>query len=91
MILKNIVKKDTYQDSVFLMAIANRVKSLKGIKEVSCLMGTPENKRLLADVNLLTREGREAEANDLLIAISAKNEKSIGEALREVEKLLAKK
>jgi len=39
--VKNIVKKDTYQDSVFLMSIANRVKSLKGIKEVSCLMGTP--------------------------------------------------
>lgn len=91
MILKNIVKKNTYQDSVFLMAIANRVKSLKGIEEVSCLMGTPENKKLLTDVNLLTDEGREAEANDLLIAISAKDEKSIREALREVERLLREK
>ena len=91
MVLKNIVRKNTYQDSVFLMSIANRVKSLEGIEEVSCLMGTPENKKLLAEVNLLTGEGKKAEPNDLLIAISAKDEKSIGEALREVEKLLAKK
>ncbi len=91
MILKNIVKKNTYQDSVFLMSIAHRVKSLKGIEEVSCLMGTPENKRLLAEVNLLTGEGRKAEANDLLIAISAKERKNIEEALREVEELLVEK
>lgn len=91
MLIKNIVKKDTYQDSVFLMSIANRVKSLEGIEEVSCLMGTPENKKLLAEVNLLTDEGKEAEANDLLIAISAKNKKGIEEALREVEQLLAEK
>ncbi len=91
MVLKNIVKNNTYQDSVFLMSIANRVKSLKGIEEVSCLMGTPENKKLLIEVNLLTGEGREAEANDLLIAISARNKKAIEEALEEIKKLLVEK
>ncbi|MBU4128650.1 acyl-CoA synthetase FdrA, partial [bacterium] len=89
MILKNIVKKNTYQDSVFLMSIANRVKSLKGIKEVSCLMGTPENKRLLKSVNLLTEEGKGAEPNDLLISISARDKEDIKEALEKIKRLLA--
>ena len=89
--VKNIVKKDTYQDSVFLMSIANRLKSLKEIKEISCLMGTPENKKLLANVNLLTREGKEADSNDLLIAISAKSKKGVKEVLGEVETLLVKR
>lgn len=91
MVLKNIVKKNTYQDSVFLMSIANRVKPLKGIKEVSCLMGTPENKRLLGDVDLLTEEGKRAEPNDLLISISARDREAIGEALEEIKKLLSEK
>ncbi|MBU4561337.1 acyl-CoA synthetase FdrA [bacterium] len=91
MLLKNIVKKNTYQDSVFLMSIAHRVKSLKGIKEVSCLMGTPENKRLLKSVNLLTEEGKGAEPNDLLISISARDKEDIKEALEKIKRLLAEK
>lgn len=91
MLLKNIVKKNTYQDSVFLMSIAHRVKSLKGIKEVSCLMGTLENKKLLAEVNLLTKEGKEAESNDLLISISARDKEDIKEALKKIKRLLAEK
>ncbi len=91
MILKNIVKKNTYQDSVFLMSIAHRVKSLEGIEEVSCLMGTPENKKLLAEVNLLTKEGEEAKPNDLLIAISARDKRAIEKTLKEIKKLLAEK
>jgi len=91
MILKNIVKKNTYQDSVFLMSIANRVKSLKGIEEVSCLMGTPENKRLLRSVNLLTEEGRGAEPNDLLISIASQDKKAVKEALEKIKKLLTEK
>ncbi|MCK4648847.1 acyl-CoA synthetase FdrA [bacterium] len=91
MMLKNIVKKNTYQDSVFLMSIAHRVKSLTGIEEVSCLMGTPENKKLLAAVNLLTKEGEEAKSNDFLIAISAWDQKAVEKALEEIKKLLAEK
>ncbi|HEA47202.1 MAG TPA: acyl-CoA synthetase FdrA [bacterium] len=91
MILKNIIKKNTYQDSVFLMSIANRVKSLKGIEEVSCLMGTPENKKLLAEVNLLTKEGEKAEPDDLLISISARDKEAIKEALEKIKKLLTEK
>ena len=73
------------------MSIANRVKSLKGIEEVSCLMGTPENKKLLTEVNLLTKEGEEAEPDDLLISISARRKEAIEEALKKIKKLLVEK
>jgi FdrA protein len=91
MFVKNIVKKNTYEDSIFLMSIAHKVKFLKGIKEVSCLMGTPENKRLLTEVNLLTDEGKATEANDLLVSILAESKEAVKKALIEVEKLLEKK
>lgn len=91
MIIQNIIKHNSYHDSVFLMAIAGRVSRLDGIGAVSCLMGTEENRKVVAQSGLLTGEGEDAGPNDLLIAIRADDEEALTRALAEIEAALAEK
>lgn len=91
MILKNFVKPNCYQDSVVLMTISSKIKELPGVKEVSVLMGTNQNKELLKEVNLLDEEGVCANPNDLIISILAEDYKTIEDALNKVEEFLNKK
>jgi FdrA protein len=88
---RNIIKPNSYHDSVFLMAIAGRVSRLSGIAEVSCLMGTDENRKVVSQSGLLTQEGEQAGPNDLLIAVQAEGEEALARALAEIEAALAQK
>jgi FdrA protein len=89
MLVINIVRKNSYHDSVFLMSIATAVKKGPGVEEVSCLMGTQENKRLLQDSGLLKDEGGDAAAGDLVIAVRARKKADLEAAIEQVEELLA--
>ena len=42
--LKTIVKKGSYHDSVVLMLLTNQISSIEGVKKVSIMMATPANK-----------------------------------------------
>lgn len=88
MVVVNIVRKNSYHDSVFLMSIATTVKKLPGVEEVSCLMGTQENKRMLQDSGLLRDEGGDALAGDLVIAVRARKKVDAEAATAKVEELL---
>ncbi len=89
--LINYVVRNSYHDSVFLMSIAARVKKLPGVKEVSCVMGTEENQRILDIAGLLSDEGRKAGPNDLVIAASADTADSCNAAVKAAEDGLARK
>ncbi len=82
---KNIVKKNNYKDSVFLMEIAGKLEKKDGITSVSLMMGTPANKEILRESNLLTVDGKAAGENDLIIAIEADTEKIITGTLKDIE------
>lgn len=83
-----IVRKDTYRDSVILMRLSNKVTELDGVLQAGVVMGTPTNKKFLEVLNLLTKEARQATPNDLVIALDTEDEKSMAQALSEVERLL---
>ncbi len=83
-----IVRKDTYRDSVILMRLSNKVTELDGVLQAGVVMGTPTNKKFLEVLNLLTEEARHATPNDLVIALDTEDEKSMAQALSEVERLL---
>lgn len=89
MITKVIVRKGTYRDSVTLMKISSKIAELNGILQAAVVMATHSNKQLLKDLDLLTTEAQSATANDLIIAIKAKDEKSLETALSEADKLLS--
>lgn len=64
----NIIRKNTYYDSVTLMIISKQLKLLEGIDDVSVMMGTPANRAILAAAGLLGEEGESAFPNDLVMA-----------------------
>ncbi len=88
MVLHNVVKKNMYQDSVFLMTIAAAVRALEGVDEVACVMGTPANLKLLSDAGMLAPEAAAAGANDLVLCISALDDEAGERAADEADRLL---
>jgi len=61
----------TYQDSVRLMRISEKLSNLDTIQRSFVAMGTDANKRVLEQIDLLTDAVNEAGANDLIFVIEA--------------------
>lgn len=78
-----IVKKDCYQDSVFLMQVSARIKETAGVQDATVAMGTPMNLDLLGKDGVAVAELTGVSANDMIVAVK-------GEQLDRaaVEKLL---
>ena len=64
-----IVRPNDYHDSVFLMRVARRVTAEPGIMQASAVMGTEQNKRLLAESGLAAAGIDAAGPNDLILAL----------------------
>ncbi len=91
MVVKHIVKKQTYFDSVTLMLIGSQVKKLDGIENAIVGMCTDYNIDSLKRTGLYLPEFDGLTPNDLVIAISAKTEKAAEAGMAEVELKLTSK
>lgn len=85
------IKPKTYQDSVRLMRLSEVLSGLAHVKQATIAMGTDANKRVLAEVGLLTAELERAGANDLMIVVDAESEMAAGDAIIEAERLLTER
>ena len=72
----NRVERGRYLDSVALMRLSRRLAALPGIEGAALMIGTPSNKGLLRDAGLLAAEGEATDADDLIIAVRAADERS---------------
>ena len=68
-----MVEKNSYYDSVTLMSLSSKIIQKEGVLDAVVSMGTPMNKELLDNVNMLTEKAQEASENDLIIAIKMEN------------------
>jgi FdrA protein len=84
----NEVRKGFYLDSVALMRFSRTIAGLDGVDEAALMMGTPANRRIMADAGLLNEAGRAAEGGDLVIGIRAKDQERADRALVESQDLL---
>ncbi len=66
-----VILPSMYRDSVALLQLSHTLNALSGVQQAAVMMGTLQNQDLLREAGLLTPEGEEAEANDLLICIQA--------------------
>lgn len=84
----NRVRRGFYMDSAALMRLSQAIGEIPGVTQAALMIGSPSNKRLMADAGLLAELGELAGANDLVIAVNAESE-AVGEAaLAEAEALL---
>ena len=88
-VVVNRVRRGLYADSVALMRIARALADGKGVLDASLMIGSDSNKALLKSAGLLAAAARDAEANDLVIAVRARNAVQANAALDEAARLLA--
>lgn len=81
LIVKTHIIPQNYRDSVQLMRASSAASALEGIEVASVLMGTPKNKPLLEEVDLLTPEAQAAGTNDIIISIKSTTEAFANEAI----------
>ncbi len=91
MVLKVVIKKNTYFDSVSLMSLSTRANKIEGIEQVVVAMATEMNKGVLHNVGMMVPEVEAAKSGDLMIVIKAATEAICARAFDEVEVLLTKK
>ncbi|MDA8130674.1 MAG: acyl-CoA synthetase FdrA [Elusimicrobia bacterium] len=89
--IKTVIKKGAYYDSVMLMQAASVLRSMPGVEESAVVMATPENKGIIKASGLLTPEIQSAGDNDLAIAVSARGPEAAEAALKAADDLLNKK
>lgn len=87
----NVVRKNTYYDSVTLMLISKQLKKIEGVDDVSVMMGTPANRVILEEATLLGEEGKSAGPNDLILAFRAPDDTDVQRVCRLIDEQLAKK
>lgn len=86
--LKTIIKKNNYQDSINLMILTGKINELNGVNKSQIMMGTEANKNILKNSGLLTDEAEKASSNDMVIVIDTEDENVIKNAVTEIEQFL---
>jgi FdrA protein len=90
MIIKGILKKGEYFDSVSLMIAANKINQLEGVIDSAVVMGTKENKAILKASGFLIEQFQDAGDTDLLIAVKAATRDAAEKVLENIDAVLKK-
>ena len=88
--LKTVVKKGSYQESVVLMLLTNELSSLDGVNKIQVMMATPANKDIFKESGLTTDELMDATANDMVVVADVNNEAVLDAVMDKVEEFLKK-
>lgn len=89
--IKTIVKKNNYLDSIFLMKASKEVMHVEGVKNAVVVMGTDMNKTVLEEFGGLSEEALGAAPNDLIISVDSEDEKAAEKAVDCIHSLLTEK
>ncbi len=63
------------------MQISEKIQQIDGVEKAAVVMATENNKKLIADMGLLTDELKNAGTNDFVISVGAKDETSLNAAI----------
>lgn len=88
--LKTIVKKGSYHDSVVLMLLTNQISTIEGVKKASIMMATPANKDIYRQSGLSTEELESASANDMVVVADVDDDAILDVIMEEVEEFFKK-
>lgn len=91
LIIKNTIKENTYFDSIVLMSISGQLRGIRGVEEVSIVMGSEANREILKSIGLLTPEGEKARPGDMIIAVRAESSGVLEAVSKKAEELLTKR
>lgn len=84
----NLVRHGFFLDSIALMRISRNIGELPGIEDAALMMGTPSNKQIMRDADLLKEDGEAAVGGDLILGIRGINLAAADKALAAATDLL---
>ena len=84
-VVANRLRRGFYLDSVALMRISASLSAREEVETASLMIGTPSNLAILDEAALLTKAGRAAGPDDLVIAVRAETEEALAAALDAAE------
>lgn len=83
------VRQNLYRDSMQLLKISDSIKRASdGVVEASVIMATPTNKEVLMRLGFRPSAVGEAQESDIIIAIRARDNKSLDAAIAAADRLL---
>lgn len=88
--LKTVVKKGSYHDSVVLMLLTNQISTIEGVNKVSIMMATPANKDIFRQSGLDTEELMESTANDMVVVADVNEDSLLDTIMAEVDEFFKK-
>lgn len=91
MIVRSLVKRSAYFDSVTLMLAQREVRGQPGVEEAGMVLATEANRALLSEAGLLTLEADGAGPDDLVISVRADSETAAAAALAFAERTLTQR
>lgn len=90
-VIRAEIRSGSYYDSAVLMQLQRSLSQLDGVDDAGVVMGTEENKEILAHIHLDTPEVRAAKSDDLVIVVRAADEATALGAIGQVDELMARK
>ncbi|MCK5051634.1 MAG: acyl-CoA synthetase FdrA [Candidatus Cloacimonetes bacterium] len=87
--IKSLVKKGEYFDSVSLMIVGKDVAQMDNVLDATVVMATQENKSILKTAGLYLDEFEKYDDTDLLIVIKSDHEDKFDEIFENVDNLLS--
>lgn len=88
--LKTIVRKGSYHDSVVLMLLTNQISIVDGVDKVSIMMATPANKDIFRQSGLDTQELEDATPNDMVVVADIREESVLDRIMEEIDAFFKK-
>ncbi|MCL4459435.1 MAG: acyl-CoA synthetase FdrA [Chloroflexi bacterium] len=88
MIVRSVIRKDSYFDSLVLMRVSTKMREMEGVEDAAVMMGTEANKQSLLRIGLLTDEIKASGPNDVCFVVGAKTQQSAEQAIALGERLL---
>ena len=80
-----VIRRNQYYDSVFLMGVNKRLSDATGVRQTAVLMGTENNKGLLADIGIRDARIDAARPNDLIVAVIADSQQNVEQVLEDLD------
>ncbi len=87
--LRTIIKKNSYQDSINLMLLTNEINTIEGVAQCSIMMGTDANKDIFKNTNLLTEEAKTATPTDMVMVLEASSDAVVEQVLKRIDQFLS--
>lgn len=86
--LQTVIRRNEYHDSVFLLSVSEKLKSVAGVARAIAAMGTDMNKTVLKDTGMLDAEGDAATSKDLIIALDLDESGTVAHILEELDAIV---